>query len=156
MLKFERTSSGYVGKAHIAGIDLSKIRMRAVMEAVISLAASPKGFTVSTLAVRMHEILGWSDEVYKPRHASYDLSKLRAKNWVRKIGKSRRYEIAPGGLKVMIALLVLREKIIKPVLSGAGKPKRGPKPKRQSPLDIQYRVLHAAMLTLFSIVGIAT
>ncbi|MBL6961922.1 MAG: hypothetical protein ISR59_12520 [Anaerolineales bacterium] len=151
----ELSQPGYVGKARLAGIDLSNIRMRAVMESVISLAASPKGFTVSVLAVKVREILGWSDETYKPRHASYDLRKLRAKNWVRKIGKSRRYEIAPEGLKIMTALLVLREKIIKPVLSGAGKPKRGPKPKNQSPLDIQYRVLQTAMLTLFGIVGIA-
>lgn len=150
----ELSQPGYVGKARIAGIDLSNIRMRAVMEAVISLAASPKGFTVSVLAVKVRENLGWSDEIYKPRHASYDLRKLRAKNWVRKIGKSRRYEIAPEGLKIMTALLVLREKIIKPVLSGAGKPKRGPKPKNQSPLDIQYRVLHSAMLTLFCMMGI--
>lgn len=147
---------GYIGKTRVAGIDISKIRMRAVMESVIGLATSPKGFTVSDLAVKVREILGWSEDEYKSRHASYDLRKLRAKNWVRKIDKSRKYEVIPEGIKVLTALLVLREKVIKPVLSGAGKSQDAPMPRQLSPLDIQYRALQTAMLALFAIIGIAT
>jgi hypothetical protein len=90
-----------------------------------------------------------------PRHASYDLKKLRGKHWVHKIGKSRRYEPDPDGLKIMTALLTLREKVIKPVLAGAAKPKRGPKPLWQSDLDIQYAKVQSEMRSLFHILGIA-
>ena len=55
----------------------------------------------------------------------------------------------------MAALLTLRDKVIKPVLSGAGKPKPGPKPSGQSELDIQYGKVQTEMRTLFHILGVA-
>jgi hypothetical protein len=55
----------------------------------------------------------------------------------------------------MTALLILREKIIKPVLSGAGKSESGPKPEHLHPIDQKYRILQSEMLSLFNILGIA-
>jgi hypothetical protein len=52
-------------------------------------------------------------------------------------------------------LWLLREKVIKPVLAGAGKPKRGPKPKQQSLLDTLYQAIQLAMFNLFLALGIA-
>jgi len=99
--------------------------------------------------------LGLDENQYLPRHASYDLKKLRGKQWVYKIGKSRRYEPDPDGLKAMTALLILREKIVKPVLAGAGNLKPGPKPKQRSELDIQYGKVQTEMRSLFHILGLA-
>lgn len=143
-----------VGKSRVAGIDLNKPRVRAVLEAVIALAVVPTGFTASDLAEKVREILGLSVTDYSPRHASYDLKKLRGKQWVRKIGKSRRYEPVPAGLQIMAALVVLREKVIKPVLAGAGKPKRGPRPKQENAIDKQYRLIHGEMRSLFHLLGV--
>ncbi|MCP5016949.1 MAG: hypothetical protein GY938_17025, partial [Ketobacter sp.] len=136
-------------------IDLNKSRLRAVIEAVISLSTLPKGFTASELAGKVREILDCPEEQYRPRHASYDLKKLRGKTWVSKIGKSRRYEANPTGLKTMATLLSLRDKVIKPVLAGAGKPKSGPKPKNQTELDIQYAKVQTEMRSLLLLLGVA-
>lgn len=146
---------GQVGQARTAGIDWNKPRLRAVMEAVLALAVVPRGFTVSQLADKVRDILGLDPQHYQPRHASYDLKKLRGKQWVEKIGKSRRYQLSSTGLKTMAALFTLREKVIKPVLAGAGKRKRGPKPRGQSELDIQYGKVQTEMRTLFHILGVA-
>jgi hypothetical protein len=146
---------GQVGQAHTTGIDLNQPRLRAVIEAVLTLTIVPDGFTVSQLAAKVRDILGLDAHQYQPRHASYDLKKLRGKQWVEKIGKSRRYQTSPTGLKIMAALFALREKIIKPILAGAGKLKRGPKPRGQSELDIQYGKVQTEMRTLFHILGIA-
>ncbi len=143
----------YLGHTRLAGIDLNKPRLRAVLEAVVALSFSPQGFTVSDLAAKVRDILGIAD--YLPRHASYDLKKFRAKQWVYKIGKSRRYQPAPDGLQTMSALLTLREKVIKPVLAGVVKPKRGPKPKDPSTLDLLYSAIQTAMLNLFQELGFA-
>ncbi len=70
------------GSKTVAGIDLSKSRSRAVLNAVIALAASPNGMTVSDLAAKVRELLGLSPEDYKPRQATHDLKKLRGKQWV--------------------------------------------------------------------------
>lgn len=146
---------GFIANSKVPGIPLSKPRLRAVMEAVIRLAATPGGIRVSMVAEKVRALLGWDEQAYHAWQASYDLRKLRAKGWIRKIGNSHKYEVLPEGLKVMTALLVLREKVIKPVLTGAGKLKPGPKPKHLSQLDQQYRILHADMLALFNIVGIS-
>jgi hypothetical protein len=146
---------GFVGQCRTAGIDLNKSRLRAVIEAVVSLATLPNGFTASQLADKVRAILNYPEEQYRTRHASYDLKKLRGKAWVSKIGKSRRYQVDPTGLKTMAALLSLRDKVIKPVLAGAGKPKSGPKPKFQTELDIQYAKVQTEMRSLLLLLGVA-
>jgi len=145
--------ASYLGQTRMAGIDLNKPRLRAVLEALVSLALTPTGFTVSDLPAKVRDILNVT--TYQARHASYDLKKFRAKQWVHKIGNSRRYQASPDGLQTMAALVVLREKVIKPVLAGAGKPKRGPKPKHQSPVDVLYQTIQMAMFNLFQALGIA-
>ena len=144
-----------VGETRIGGIDINKPRMRAVIEGVVGLAVIPQGFSVSDLAVKVNAITGTGDGAYTSRMASYDLKKLRGKCIVRKRERSRRYETVSEGLHVLAALLVLRDKVIKPVLAGAGRPKRGPIPKNPSRIDTHYRVLQHEMHDLFKTIGIA-
>ena len=145
--------ASYLGHTRMAGIDLNKPRMRAVLEALVSLALTPKGFTAADLATKVRDMLNVT--TYQVRHASYDLKKFRAKQWIRKIGNSRRYEASPVGLQTMSTLLILREKVIKPVFAGAGKPKPGPQSKHQSPIDVLYQTIQMAMHNLFQALGIA-
>ena len=151
----ELSMPSQVGQTRVGGVDLTKPRARAVVEAVIGLASAPDGFSVSEVATQVQVVMGVSDSDYTPRQAAYDLKKLRGKSLVRKISVSRRYETVPEGLQTMAALLVLREKVIKPVLAGAGKPKRGCPPKHPDPIDVHYRVLQTEMRALFQTIGIA-
>src|ERR1700680_2538601 len=105
-----------VGKSMVGGIDLNKPRLRHVAEAVIALSASPDGFTASVLAAQVRALGNQAPPPSGPRHAAYDLKKLRGKQIVRRIGSTRRYEPLPTGLRAMTALLVLRNKAIKPLL----------------------------------------
>jgi len=147
--------AAYLGDTRVAGINLHQPRMRAVLEALVALALTPKGFTVADLATKVRAILALAPDAYSARHAAYDLKKFRAQTWVQKIGKSRRYQVPAAGLQIMAALLVVREKVLKPVLAGAGKLKRGPKPKSQTPIDALYQTLHMTMRELFKLLGIA-
>jgi hypothetical protein len=146
---------GQVGKARTAGIDFNKPRLRAVAQAVITLAVLSRGFTASQLAAQVRDLLGWTEDQYQSRHAAYDLKKLRGKQWVHKIDNSRRYLPDAQGLKTMAALLTLRDKVIKPVLAAATKPKSDCKPKTQTDLDIQYGKVQTEMHQLLSMLGIA-
>lgn len=148
----ELPTPSQVGQTRVGGVDINKPRMRAVMEAVMGLSPAPQGFSCSELAAKVKEATA---SEYTSRQAAYDLKKLRGKNVVRKMGASRRYETVPEGLQAIAALLVLREKVIKPVLAGAGKPKRGPKPKHQSPIDAHYETIQVEMRHLFQAIGIA-
>jgi len=62
-------TASQVGKTIVGGIDLNKTRMRAVVEAVIALSASPNGFTASDISARVRQRCTPDG----PRHAAYDL-----------------------------------------------------------------------------------
>ena len=87
----------------LAGIDLTKPRMQAALESLLSLSAQPDGFTVDQLASAMSVRL--ATEVTS-RHASYDLRKFRGRNLVRGSPGHRRYEVSPEGLRPLVALWV--------------------------------------------------
>ena len=53
---------------------------------------------------------------YGPHAAAYDLKKLRGKQMVERIGQTRHYQATPAGLKAIAALIVLRERAIRPWL----------------------------------------
>ena len=84
-----------------------------------------------------------------------DLKKFRAKDFVRKIESTRRYEVVPKGLRAMSALLVLRHKVIKPLLAAACQLKRGPQPQSGTTLDRHYQTLRRDMRDLFKELRIA-
>jgi hypothetical protein len=150
----EISHSGVLGKSRVAGIDLNKPRLQAVIQAVITLSMTPQGFVVSMLAAKVREILG--ENTYSSRQASYDLRKLRAKHWVQRIAGSRKYQPTAHGLRTMTALLVLRNKVIRPLLAGSQHSQQPSKPHRSSPIDALYQSLQAEMHNLFLLLGIST
>ena len=144
-----------VGKSMVGGIDLNKPRLRHVTEAIIALSASPDGFTASALADQVRALGNQSLSAYGPRQAAYDLKKLRGKQIVRRIGSTRRYEPLPSGLRAITALLVLRNKAIKPLLAAAQEiaPNNGGQNPRA--IDRYYLDLQRAMQGVFHELGIA-
>jgi hypothetical protein len=148
-------ASVQMGKTRVGGIDLNKSRMRAALKAVLALSASPQGFTVSQFASQVRALIGQSEQEYGARRASYDLKKIRAKDLIAKVGSSRHYQPLPQGLKNITALLVLREKVVQPLLAGVATPRRGRKPKNWSPIDQHYETLRLNMRSLFKELGIA-
>jgi hypothetical protein len=144
-----------VGKAKVGGIDINKPRMRRVAEAVLTLSWRPGGFTSSELA---DQVVQSNHEIqcgYSPRQAAYDLKKLRGKQMAERIGKTRHYQATPAGLKAIAALVVLREKVIRPMLAAAQeiRPSRG----SQNPtaLDHHYEAVRAGMAGIFRELGVA-
>jgi hypothetical protein len=143
-----------VGQTKVGGIDFNKPRMRRVAEAVLALSTAPTGFTASELAQKVRTMSGEAESVYGPRRAAYDLKKLRGKSMVCKIGSSRRYESVKEGLQAMTALLVLREKVIKPLLAASQRPEPQTKLNHPTPVDHHYEHLRAGMRDLFTTLGV--
>jgi len=143
------------GARRRAGVDLQKARMRAVAEAVIALAAQPGGFSAANLAERVRAQKGRAMASYVPRQAAYDLNKLRGKSLVERIGKTRRYRVRRPAIRTLVALQILREQVIKPVLAGVCRPKRGRPPKTLHPLDDHYQKLQREMLATLQTLKIA-
>jgi hypothetical protein len=144
-----------LGTTRVAGIDFNRARVRHVAEAVLALSPSPSGFTASQLASKVCSFTGQTESAYGPRHAAYDLKKFRAKELVRKIESTRRYEPTPEGLRTLVALWVLRDKVIKPLLAAASQPSTRPQFNSPGPLDQHYRALQRDMQGLFQELGLA-
>jgi len=146
-----------VGTTKVGGIDLNKPRMRWVVEAVIALclSLSPQGFTASELARQVRMLSNQAEGQYDARRAAYDLKKLRGKKIVHRIDQTRRYQSTSSGLKAMVALVVLRNKAIKPLLAAAQDlhPSRGAQNPR--PLDRNYETIRMAMQSVFQELGLA-
>jgi hypothetical protein len=144
-----------VGKTLVGGVDLNKARMRHVVEAVIAFAPSANGFTASQVAAQVRLVSKLNPLQYSPRHAAYDLKKLRGKHIVQRIGRTCRYETLPTGLRAMTALIVLRNKAIKPLLAAARplRPARGSH--NPKPIDAHYQTIQGAMRGIFHELGLA-
>jgi len=142
-----------VGSVRVGGLDVNKPRMRAVMDAVVALSINPYGFTASDLSELVGKILKTTD--YHSRQASYDLKKFRAKNLVQKIGESHRYEATENGLQSITAFLILRNKILIPLLAGAEKRVEKKPSTNIYEIDSHYKNIQSEMQEIFNILKIA-
>jgi hypothetical protein len=141
------------GARRLAGIDLNKARNRYVVHAVLGLATHPDGFTVGQLAQAVRERTGWSKKQYPPRKAGYDLAKLHGKKLVGKVPDSRRYRCESPAIRVICAYLILREKVIKPLLAGILRPNGRP-PNNPHPLDQHYVNLRVELKETLKTLGL--
>lgn len=141
-----------LGHKRLAGINLDKARNRRVIDAVVGLSTQPGGFTLSQLA---ENVCACSHDItYTARNAAYDLAKLRGKKLVQRQKQSRRYIADPAGVRTMCAYLLLREKLIKPLLAGVKRPCQRP-PKNIHPLDQHYINLNHELDKTFKTLGLA-
>jgi len=86
-----------LGRTRIGGIDVNQPRMRAVAAAALACAQRPGGFRLGDLAAQVRLRLAGSSTTYGTRQAAYDLRKLRAKGFVRRLPRSQRYQFPPDG-----------------------------------------------------------
>jgi hypothetical protein len=100
----------------IGGIDLNKTRNRLV-DAVVALSTKPNGFTVAQLATAA-QMLSGQDVNIRLVTRPYDLTKLIGEKLVHRVERSRRYAVDPSGLWTLCACVLLRDKIITPLLAG--------------------------------------
>jgi hypothetical protein len=145
----------HVGQTRIGGIDLNKPRTRAVLMGALALACSPDGFTLKQFAATASPMLASSTPNYGARQAAYDLKKLRGKNLLIRVAKSQRYRIPSEAIRTIGALVVLREKVLRPILAGVRNTTSPRKPNNRSLIDEHYETIRQDMLTLFGDLRIA-
>ena len=145
-----------IGATRLGGIDLNRPRIREALAAVLALAVSPNGFTVTQFADKVRAMTGQTDNCYTTRHASYDLRKIRGKQLVDKPGRTRRYHVPPEAARTIAALLTLRDHVIAPLIAGVRSPRLGRKPSTWTPIDRDYETIRTDLQTLFHHIGITT
>jgi hypothetical protein len=142
------------GGRRLAGIDLNKARNCHVVDAVVALSTRPGGFSLAQVAEAVQQRAGRSLKAYSARNAAYDLAKLKGKRLVHRVKGSRRYKADPSGVRAMCAYLILRDKVIKPLLAGVVR-RFGRAPKVQAPVDQHYVRLREELNRTFETIGLA-
>jgi hypothetical protein len=142
-----------LGSVRVGGVDINAARMRAAMAAVVALGPTPRGFTVADLAAKVRTMTGRGD--YGPRQAAYDIRKLRAKQLVNKLPAARRYQASSAGLRTMGALVVLREHVLKPLLTAATISSTSAHPTHWTAIDQHYEAVRTAMRSVLTDLGVA-
>jgi hypothetical protein len=125
------------------------------LNAALSSACAPRGFTVAEFAATVQSMRDATLLQYDARRAAYDLKKLRAKNLLTKLGHSRRYCVPSEAIRTIGALVILREKVVRPILAGVRKRKTGRNPQNCSLIDQHYETIRQDMFTLFDDLRIA-
>jgi hypothetical protein len=152
----ELPAPSQLGATRVGGIDLNRPRMRAALSAVLALAASPAGFSVSQFTDKVRAMTGQADHDYTIRQGAYDLRKLRGKQLVDKPGRSRRYHVPTNAARTITAILTLRDHIIAPILAGIRSPRLGRKPATWTQIDHDYEQIRINMQTLLTDLAIDT
>src|SRR5215469_3042204 len=143
----------------IPGLKLDHPRQLALMHALVRFAniAAGNAFTTSEIHPHTLKALGAATEDYNLASMRYELSKLRAKQLVHKLPRSRRYQLTPQGYSLCLVFLKLFERIYAPLTAGLLRPvsaDRELQPQRQSQLDRLYQRLADDLDQLLSAVGL--
>jgi hypothetical protein len=133
----------WLGRTRLGGIDINRPRARAGLQAALSLAARPGGFTAAAFTATMQAITG--DPGYTTRQGAYDIRKLRAKNLITRQGSSRRYHTPPEAARTIAGIVILRDQVIQPCLAAIRATRTGPPPANPAPDDQHYATIRADM-----------
>jgi hypothetical protein len=87
---------------------------------------------------------------YRLSQLRYDLSKLRAKGFVQRLGHTRRYRLTPLGLKLGVLLVKLRNRLLGPLATIATRRTST----SRNPVDIAFHQVDVALDHLSAALGL--
>ena len=91
---------------------------------------------------------------YRLGQLRYDLSKLRAKGLVERMGKTRRYCLTPLGLKLGVLLVRLRMRLLGPLASLIRQPNTNSPSRHLNSVDAAYHEVDTALDHLSAALGL--
>ena len=143
-----------IGQRRVPGLKLHDDRVIRLLETLLHPGGFVRDWTTCELHTRVvarHHLAG---NEYRLSQLRYDLSKLRAKGLVERIGKSRRYCLTPIGLKLGVLLVKLRLRLLGPLVSLIRQPNTNAAPRRSNSVDAAYREVDTALDHLSAALGL--
>jgi hypothetical protein len=143
----------------VPGLKIDHPRQLALMHALVRFAHLAAGGKFSTREIHAFtaEAMGMSVETYSLASLRYDLSKLRAKQLVQKVPRSRRYRLTREGYCICLVFLKLFERIYAPLTAGLLQPLSGDsrlQQQKRTQLDQLYQRVVDDLNQLFQAVGL--
>src|SRR5205807_669672 len=144
----------WVGQRRIPGLKLHDDRVIRLLETVLQPAGFVTNWTTRELHARILTRHRLAEADYRLSQLRYDLSKLRAKGLVERLGTSRRYRLTPLGLKLGVLLVKLRTRLLGPLatLTTNTTPRRPTSPTNS--VDAAFREVDTALDHLSAALGL--
>jgi hypothetical protein len=141
----------------VPGLKLDHPRQLALMHALVRFAhiAAANTFTTKDIYPHTLKALGLPPTDYSLAALRYDLQKLRAKGLVRKLPRSRRYQLTPQGYSLCVVFLKLFERIYAPLTAALLRPIAGDANQHErTQLDRLYQRIADDLEQLLDAVGL--
>jgi len=142
-----------VGHRRIPGIKLHDDRVIRLLEVLLHAGNFVANWTSREVHARLLARHRLADSEYRLGQLRYDLTKLRVKGLVERLGRTRRYRLTPLGLRVGILLVKLRLRLLGPLGSLAVDPVRRPF-RTPNAVEAAFRQVNAALDHLCDALGL--
>lgn len=106
-----------IGRRRIPGIKLHDDRVIRLLDALLYAGALLGDWTTRDLHSRLLARHRLTENEYTLNQLRYDLRKLRAHNLVERIGRSRRYRLTAGGVRLGVLLVKARHRLLGPIIA---------------------------------------
>jgi hypothetical protein len=143
-----------VGRRRVPGIKLEDARPIRLMGALLHPGGLIADWTTRDLHERVCRRERISDADYRLSQLRYDLSKLRAKGLVERVGNSRLYRVTTLGVKLGTLLVKLSSLLLGPLCSLAASPPRT-RSTHPSAVEAAFRQVDLALHNLCHTLGLA-
>ena len=143
-----------VGQRRIPGLKLHDDRVIRVLETLLHPAAFAGVWTTRELHTRILARHQLAERAYRLSQLRYDLSKLRAKGLVERLGNTRRYRLTPLGLKLGVLLVKLRTRLLGPLVTLIGNHTPAPTSSSNNSVDQALRDVDTALDHLSQALGL--
>jgi DNA-binding transcriptional ArsR family regulator len=143
-----------IGQRRIPGLKLHDDRVIRVLETLLHPGGFVRDWTTRELHTRVVARHHLAADEYRLSQLRYDLSKLRAKGLVERIGKTRRYRLTRLGLKLGVLLVKLRVRLLGPLATLIHQPSTNAMPQRNNSVDAAYREVDTALDHLSAALGL--
>ncbi len=143
-----------VGQRRIPGLKLHDDRVIRLLETLLHPAAFAGDWTTRDVHARVMARHRLAETDYRLSQLRYDLTKLRAKGFVERLGTSRRYRLTPLGLKLGVLLVKLRTRLLGPLVTLLTNPNPPRPSSSDNAVQAAFRHVDAALDNLCAALGL--
>ena len=114
------TTPTLIGRRRVPGLKLQDDRVIRLLDTLIQPTGLVGDWTTRDLSRRLVARHQLAEPAYRLSQLRYDLTKLRAKGLVERLGASRRYRLTELGLRLGVLLVKLRVRLLGPLVALTG------------------------------------
>jgi hypothetical protein len=143
-----------VGRRRVPGVKLHDDRVIRLLETLLHPGAFATDWTTRELRGRVLARNRLADKDYRLSQLRYDLAKLRAKGFVQRVGRTRRYRLTPQGARLGVLIVKLRTRLLGPIATLATQPCVGRTRLHHNPVDAAFHHVDSALDQLCVALGL--